>query len=85
MSKRLQVILKDNELAEIQQIARRHHMTVSEWVRRILRAARQDEPAVDSRKKLDTIRAAKEHAFPTSDIDEMLADIERGYLSNNSK
>jgi len=31
--------------------------------------------------KLEAIRIAAEHEFPTSDIDTMLSEIERGYLS----
>jgi hypothetical protein len=31
--------------------------------------------------KLEAIRTAAEHEFPTGDIDTMLAEIERGYLS----
>jgi len=54
-------------------------MTVAEWVRRALRAAKSKEPSVDPRRKLDILHAATSHSFPTADIDEMLAQIERGY------
>jgi hypothetical protein len=30
-------------------------------------------------KKLDAVRAATRHSFPTADINDMLAEIERGY------
>ena len=60
-------------------------MTVAEWVRRTLREASQQEPSVDSDKKLKVIRAAVEHAFPVSDIDAMLGEIERGYLSGSTE
>lgn len=33
MSKRLQVILDDKEMRDIQRIAKRRQMTVAEWVR----------------------------------------------------
>jgi len=79
MSKRLQVLLDDKELREIQRIARRSHMSVSEWVRQALRAARSEAPGSDARKKLQVVRAAVKHSFPTADIDQMLAEIERGY------
>ena len=75
MSKRLQVILKDVEMRDIQRIARRHQMTVAEWVRQALRAARKHEPETDSRKKLEVVRAAKMHSFPTGEIDQILAEI----------
>ena len=83
MSKRLQVLLEETELAEIRRIARGRHMTVAEWVRQALRTARRQEPEIDSAKKLATVRAAVQHGFPTADIDTMLAEIERGYSANS--
>jgi len=80
MSQRLQVLLDETEFAEIRRIARRHHMTVAEWVRQALRAARRDEPATEPRRKLAAVREAAQYAYPTADIDVMLADIEHGYL-----
>jgi hypothetical protein len=79
MSKRLQVVLDDEELADIQRVARRNHMTSSEWVRQVLSKARRAEPRGDVKKKLAFVRGAAEHAFPTADIDQMLEEIERGY------
>lgn len=79
MSKRLQVVLDDREYGEIQRIARRQRMNVSEWVRQVLRRARRSEPAIDAGRKLEAIRSAYEHEFPTADIEQMLEEIERGY------
>ena len=80
MSKRLQVILDDTEYRHIQRAARRRRMTVSEWVRQALRTVRRREPSVDADKKLAVVRAAYHHALPTGDIEQMLAEIQRGYL-----
>ncbi len=80
MSKRLQVLLEEPELREIQRAARAHRMTVAEWVRQALRAARRREPASDPKRKLAAVRAAARHSFPTADIEQMLAEIETGYL-----
>jgi hypothetical protein len=55
-------------------------MTVSEWVRQALRAARRREPALDARSKLAALRAATRHCFPTANIEQILAQIERGYV-----
>jgi hypothetical protein len=85
MSKRLQVLLEERELAEIRQSARRQRMTTAEWVRQALRAARRAEPRIASRKKIDIVRAAARHAFPAPDIDQMLREIERGYLADSSR
>ena len=83
MSKRLQVILDEEEMRAIQGIAKRHHTTVAEWVRQTLRAARRQEPRLDSERKLKVIRAAVRHKFPSADIEQMLAEIEHGYLGND--
>jgi hypothetical protein len=81
MTKRLQVILQDSEYREIQQVASARHMSIAEWVRQALAAARRYEPLGDSSKKLDAVREAAKLDFPTADIDEMLSQIERGYGS----
>jgi hypothetical protein len=85
MSKRLQVILDDAELAEIQRAARRQRLSTAQWVRQALRAARRSEPRIDAKKKLEVVRAAARHAFPTADIDQMLREIERGYGPDDSR
>ena len=79
MSKRLQVILDDEELQEIQRIAELKQMTVAEWVRQTLRAARKGESSGDPTSRLAAIRAAARNSFPTADVDEMLEQIEAGY------
>jgi len=79
MAKRLQVILQDPEYREIQRAARSRQMSIAEWVRQALARARRREPLGDAEKKLAAIRAAARHESPTSDIDTMLAEIERGY------
>jgi hypothetical protein len=81
MPKRLQVILQDPEYREIQRVARSRHMSIAEWVRQALRLARRQEPLTDVDKKLAVIRAAVQFNGPTADIEQMLEEIERGYLS----
>jgi hypothetical protein len=83
MTQRLQVLMDEREFAEIRAIARRHRLTVAEWVRQALRQARQGEPAGDPRRKLAVVREAARHAYPTADIGQMLAEIERGYLGGD--
>lgn len=80
MSKRLQVILEDAEWREIQRASRAQRLTLAAWVRNALRAARRREPLGDSAKKLDIVRAAARHSFPTAEIEQMKEEIERGYL-----
>jgi hypothetical protein len=78
MSRRLQLILKDSEYREIQRVARSRRMSIAEWVRQALNLARRREPGVGVGKKLEVIRAAARHDFPSADIDRMLAEIQRG-------
>lgn len=82
MSKRLQVLLDEPELREIQKAARLNRMTVAEWVRQALRAARKRQPAKDAARKLEVVRNAYRHRFPAPPIEQMLEEIERGYLSD---
>ena len=79
MSKRLQVLFDEDELAELQEIARQKHMTLAEWVRQTLREARAQQPIRAAAAKRRAVRRAMEHEFPTAEIDEMIAEIERGY------
>jgi hypothetical protein len=79
VSKRLQVLIPDEEMADIQRLARSERMTVGEWVRRTLREARMRRPVVDRETKLKAIREAAQYSFPTADIDQMLREIEKGY------
>ena len=79
MSDRLQVLLEEKVRA-IQRAARAGRMTVAEWARRAFRASRRRAPTADPYRRIDSIRAAARHSFPSSDIEYMLADIESGYL-----
>ena len=82
MAKRLQVILRDPDYREIQRIARSRDMSIAEWARQALELARRKEPVGSAGRKLDTIRTAARYAFPVGDIDQMLAEIEKGYTAD---
>lgn len=80
MSKqRLQVLLDEPELEELREAARRQGVPLSEWVRRALREARRREPRGDLESKLRAVRRAVQYEGPTGDIEQMLAEIEKGY------
>lgn len=85
MTKRLQVLFDDEELRDLQRIARRHRMTTAEWVRRSLRDARDADAGADTAQKLATIRRAAGFTFPSGDIDAVLGEIERGYLASEGE
>lgn len=79
MSRRLHVLIPDEDHAVLQPLAREDGLTVQEWVRRAVRGARdrRTDPALGS--ALAAIDAAYRHSFPTADIDQMLDEIERGH------
>ena len=77
MTKRLQVLLDEEELGEIQDVARGQHLTVAEWVRQSLRQARREQPGAPDVKLL-AIAEAYRHSYPTGDIGAILEEIEAG-------
>lgn len=79
MSKRLQVLLPDSEMLDIQRLAKRESLTLGEWVRRTLRDARANRPAIAPETKLKAVRRGAKYSFPTAEIEQMLSEIERGY------
>ena len=79
MSKRLQVLLPDQEMAAVQRLAKRERLTVGEWVRRALREARSSRPVIEPETKLKSVRRAVKYSFPAADVAQMLSEIERGY------
>ena len=76
--------MDEAELEEIRRAARSQRMTVSEWVRQVLREKRRAEPGVDRERKLLVVREAAGQSYPTADIDQMLAEIEAGRLGGTS-
>jgi hypothetical protein len=58
MSRRLQVLLDETEWREVERSARAQRMTVAEWVRQALRAARRHEPVSSGERKLRAVREA---------------------------
>jgi hypothetical protein len=87
VTKRLQVLLDDGELRAIQRIARKERLTTAEWVRRRLREGAAASARPDTAARLAAIHAAYrgDTRAPAPDIDQMLNEIERGYLSDRSR
>ena len=82
---RLQVLMEESELQALRRMARRKGVTVAHVVRDALRAARDRESTGSPAAKLQCIRAAARHVPEGSavDIDQMLAEIESGYLNES--
>jgi len=79
MTKRLQVLFDDAEYAALQAAASSRGMTVAEWVRQALAAARREVSTADIDRKLTAIRTAVRHSAPTGPIERLTSEIERGY------
>lgn len=79
MTKRLQVLLEDEEMAEVRLAARRHGQSVAQWVRAAIRDARAGDGRRPAADKLRALHDATRHDLPTGSIEEMLVEIERGY------
>lgn len=82
MTKRLQVLLDEQELSQVQEAAKRSRLTTADWVRRSLRASLEQDRPTGAADKLEALAAAARYSFPVGDIDQMLADIEAGYLDH---
>ena len=79
MGKRIEVLLDDAEYAAIEEAARRQGISVTQWVRFMLRDAPQYERDRAERKR-KALEEASKHNFPTADIDQMLQEIKDGYM-----
>jgi hypothetical protein len=79
MSKRLQVLLPEDQFEEIRRLAQVEGVTVAAWVRRVLRDACREKPYDTVQAKLAAVREAATYNFPTCDLDQMLSEIAAGY------
>ena len=84
MTKRLQVVLAEEEFELIQRQAERERMTTAEWVRHRLREGIAEGSRPNTAARLETLRTAYRHESPapSPSIDQMLEQIERGYLAD---
>ena len=76
MTKRLHVLMDDEELRSIQRLARHDGTTTSEWVRQRLGEALAIRARTDIERKLAVIRAASRYQAPAPGIEQMPAEIE---------
>lgn len=81
MTKRLQVLFDDSDYAALQAAAASQGMTVAEWVRQALMAARRASSTLDADRKLAAIRHAVRHTAPTGSVDRLIGETERGYVA----
>ena len=81
MSKRLQVVVKEDDLQRYERSAQASGQTLSEWVRQAMRVAERERSSGDVEAKLAVIRKAAAHnsGGKEVDIDTMLAEIDTRY------
>ena len=78
MSKRLQIIVPDEEVERLRRCAEREGMTLSQWARRALARARRAQLGPTPEQKLEALDKALGCDHPTAEVGEILEDIERG-------
>ena len=78
MSKRLQVVMPDDEYRLITRVARRQGKPVSQVVRETLRLSLAEESEVDPEQRIAAVLRFARFSGPTGGIDRLLREIERG-------
>ena len=78
MSKRLQVMMPDDEYRAIADIARRQGKPLSRLVRDSLRTTVAEDLQVAPEQRIAAVLRFARFAGPTGDIDQLLFEIERG-------
>ncbi len=78
MTKRLQVLLPDDQYDGLQRVAAASGVTVAAFVRDVLADAVSCQPYEAVETKLACVREAATYSFPTGDVEQMLDEIDRG-------
>ena len=78
MSKRLQIVMPDDEYRAVSRAARRRGKPVSQLVRESLRRTVAEDDEMDADARAAAVLRFARFSGPTGDIEEILADIERG-------
>ena len=78
MSKRLQVIIDDDEYVALAKAARERSTPISEFVRESVRETLAKRVGPSPEERLATVLRYTRFTGPTGDIEQILAEIERG-------
>ena len=79
MSKRLQVLLSDQEYKKLAQHAKLESLPLGTWVRSVLRRVTESNSSKSIDDKLKVLHRAQNINAPTASITEMIREIEDGY------
>jgi hypothetical protein len=78
VSKRLQVVMPDDEYRALVATARRRGQPVARVVRESLRRSLEEESETDPDRRIAAVLRFARFAGPTGDIEHVLADIDHG-------
>jgi hypothetical protein len=78
MSKRLQIVLSDDEYRALADAAKRQGMPVARLVRESLRRTLAGEPEIEPEQRIAAVLRFARFSGPTGDIDQLLREIEGG-------
>jgi hypothetical protein len=81
MSKRLQVILADDEYKEIKELSYSTNKNIAEWVREGLHFFIKFQKPEPKEKRIAKILKYAKYTGPTGNIKSILKEIEKGYLN----
>jgi hypothetical protein len=81
MTKRLQVLMEESEFELVREVARRHRVSVGEWVRQAIRSSCFELSSRPAEARIRAVQEALLHSFPTGDVDQMNREIEIGYAN----
>jgi hypothetical protein len=81
MSKRIQVIMPDDEYRAVADLARRQGKSLSRVVRDSLRRTVAEESQEALEERIAAVLRFARFAGPTGDIDQLLSEIGRGHTS----
>ena len=78
VSRRLQIVMADEEYQALARAARRRGQAISQVVRDSVRRTVAEEPAMDPDRRIAAVLRFARFAGPTGDVQQLLAEIDRG-------
>ena len=80
MSKRLQVLINTRDYQSWQNVSKKLGLSLGEWVRQVLNEKTNEFSLRNPNTKIESIRLFSSKNYPSGKIDQILNEIEKGYL-----
>ena len=80
MSRRLQVLMSEQEYLRVKRLARKNRKSVGAYVRELLHQASLETGEATAAEKLKSIEKSAHYEFPVANVETMLQEIEAGYV-----